>query len=196
MFSAGYFLSDLLVMMTNSKDTMDMLSVFHHLIIGPSFIMGAYGKVTVVFQFMFLFEELSTVFLNLRWFTRSDLEEPNNKSQKQQQQQQQQQQQGKEEIKKNNLQFWNDLSNLAFVLTFLLSRILFGTILTYPLAIWHYLVLDPSLLTDSIRYQYYWQFTMCTLSRFLNIYWTFLIFNKIFGSKKPKNKSKKSQNKR
>ncbi|KNC51492.1 uncharacterized protein AMSG_07689 [Thecamonas trahens ATCC 50062] len=69
-FSVGYFVSDMVVMMTNS-DVWALESVIHHLVIGGGFAIGLIAGVTTPYHFLFLIEELSTVFLNARYFWRA-----------------------------------------------------------------------------------------------------------------------------
>ena len=64
-FSTGYFLFDTVVMF-RYKETWDVGGVLHHAVIGPSILLALVGGVSTPLQFVFLLEELSTPFLNLR----------------------------------------------------------------------------------------------------------------------------------
>ena len=66
-FSIGYFMSDLLVMLTHPKTVLTLDSVIHHMLIMPFFGLALYYKVTTPYQFLFLLEEVSTPFGNWRW---------------------------------------------------------------------------------------------------------------------------------
>ena len=156
--SAGYFTADLLVMLSN-KDAFDLLSVVHHVILIPSFFMGAVFRVTVTLQFLFLVEELSTVFLNARWFWRA------------------------------NKRVY-EITSLLFAVTFLLSRMIYGSAIYY-LSIMSYVNHAEEVLTTDFEVGQYWvQLSLCSLSRVLNIYWSALIIGKLFSMKtKGKNRA-------
>eukprot|EP01079_Euglenida_sp_SAG-EU17-18_P000898 gene898-2569_t len=79
-WSAGYFMSDLTVMLTNRKfnqvynlprlmvrgadKVFDKFAILHHLLIMPFFVMGIYYNTCTVYHFAFILEEFSTPFLN------------------------------------------------------------------------------------------------------------------------------------
>ena len=152
--SAGYFASDLLIMWFN-PDAYDHMSLAHHLILIPAFLVGAVTRVTVPLQFLFLVEELSTVFLNIRWFCR---DQPKAYA----------------------------LYSQLFAVTFILSRMVFGTGL-YVFAIFTYTTQGETIFPDPFhRYIWWISLSLCTFTRFLNCYWTSLILQKVFFPKKEK----------
>eukprot|EP00300_Choanocystis_sp_HF-7_P006827 c14930_g1_i1.p2 GENE.c14930_g1_i1~~c14930_g1_i1.p2 ORF type:complete len:295 (+),score=54.96 c14930_g1_i1:126-887(+) len=67
--SVGYFASDSLVMLTNLKTVYTPEALAHHIIIGPAFALGLYNGLGIPAQFWFLFEEASTIFLNIKAFS-------------------------------------------------------------------------------------------------------------------------------
>lgn len=152
--SAGYFTSDLFIMAYN-KDAYDLLSVVHHLILIPSFLCGALFRVVVPLQFFFLMEELSTVFLNIRWFYRA------------------------------NKPVY-ELASQLFAVTFIFSRIIYGS------GVYLFSVMtfasqgDVILTTGFLRVLWWVQLSLCTITRVLNFYWTALILQKICTPRKQK----------
>lgn len=65
-FSLGYFLNDLiLILQFPSIGGADML--VHHVIVGIFFTSGLLDRCCTPYHFLFMIEELSTPFLNLRW---------------------------------------------------------------------------------------------------------------------------------
>jgi len=67
--STGYFAADLYGILT-VKPLWDVMFVAHHIVIGVAFLSGLYFNHTTICHFFFLLEELSTLFLNIRWFNR------------------------------------------------------------------------------------------------------------------------------
>lgn len=70
-FSAGYFISDLLIMAT-APGVADVGSVVHHFLILPCLILGLLYNVAIPYMFFYLIEELSTPFLNMKSLYRSN----------------------------------------------------------------------------------------------------------------------------
>ena len=65
-FSTGYFIQDLIAMLLYRDELWDVGSVIHHIIGILSFGSGSLTGVGNPMQIMFLFEEFSTIFMNLR----------------------------------------------------------------------------------------------------------------------------------
>lgn len=70
LYSFGYFMYDFIVMIAY-PETADWQSFVHHFTVASSMVGGTYLNVAVPYMFFFLIEELSTPFLNLKYFARN-----------------------------------------------------------------------------------------------------------------------------
>mmetsp|Transcript_23986 Transcript_23986/g.60704 ORF Transcript_23986/g.60704 Transcript_23986/m.60704 type:complete len:263 (-) Transcript_23986:13-801(-) len=144
-FSLGYFMNDLiLILMHPSVGGADML--VHHIVIGVFFTSGILDRCCTPYHFLFMIEELSTPFLNLRF-------------------------QYKEQ-KESSVYF---MSQAAFVILFFLSRIVVGTGFVWVngmFALQGYLDAQPS---EFKRYHIMAQMGACSFSRVLNFWWMWKI---------------------
>jgi hypothetical protein len=153
-YSSGYLLYDLMLMLIH-KSVRTGSGVFHHILILVSFLTGLFNRVCHPCHFYLLAEELSTIPLNLKT------------------------------IYRNRPRLYN-LFSLLFVICFFVSRLIYGSIIcgyafrAAPLFLqmaWNQDDIFSFLAGLS-------QAFLCILTRLLNIYWTFLIFQKIFKSVK------------
>lgn len=184
--SVGYFVSDLLVML-QYQEVYDFQAILHHILIGnkkriqknsetklefdwinksvgSAFMLGLYGKLGHPYHFFYLLEEISTPFLNLKWFLAHG---------------------EKREDTSQHLTI-----SLLFAFTFFMGRIVFGGYIyviilrTVKHCVTHYSY-SPFLI-----FQTFVQLSLCTASRILNTYWFYLIMKKLrvtfFGSRKAK----------
>jgi hypothetical protein len=137
------------IIMLTHKETWDVGSVLHHFVIFPSVLLALLGGASIPLQFLFFCEELSTPFLHARAASRT-----------------------------TNRRLYNIYSAL-FALTFFLSRLGWGSFV-FVLSLrtyWaHRALALPTLFLEG---QIWWQLTMCTLSRVLNLYWATLIVSKM-----------------
>eukprot|EP00281_Chroomonas_sp_CCMP1168_P002809 CAMPEP_0206268558 /NCGR_PEP_ID=MMETSP0047_2-20121206/31778_1 /ASSEMBLY_ACC=CAM_ASM_000192 /TAXON_ID=195065 /ORGANISM="Chroomonas mesostigmatica_cf, Strain CCMP1168" /LENGTH=227 /DNA_ID=CAMNT_0053696899 /DNA_START=33 /DNA_END=716 /DNA_ORIENTATION=- len=144
-YSVGYFLNDLLLIIQHpSIGGVDML--VHHIVIGVFFTSGLLDTCCTPYHFLFMIEELSTPFLNLRWQHRDNKE-------------------GKIYI----------ISQALFVILFFLSRILVGTGFVWANGVYAlpaYIARQPTLFK---QVHLYLQLLACTLSRGLNLWWLWKI---------------------
>ena len=69
--SVGYFASDMVVMLTH-PDVFAPSAIIHHTVIGGGFAAGLVTGVATPYHVLFLAEEASTVFLNIRYFWRKN----------------------------------------------------------------------------------------------------------------------------
>jgi hypothetical protein len=152
-YSSGYFIYDLLLMLT-FKSVRTGSAIAHHIIIILSFLTGLFDRVCHPCHFYFLAEELSTIPLNLK------------------------------AIYHNRPRLHNFFSFL-FVICFFLSRLIYGSIICgyafraapqFLRMAWNQD--DIYSLVSGLS-----QATFCILTRLLNFYWTFLIFQKMFHLK-------------
>ncbi|KAJ1470411.1 hypothetical protein T484DRAFT_1847828 [Baffinella frigidus] len=133
--------------------------VAHHIIIGGFFFLGLLDRCCTSYHFLFLIEELSTPFLNLRWQYRTQKDSPVYK-----------------------------FSQTAFAVLFFLSRIMIGTGIVWVSGckmLPGYIMAQPSRLRQvHLTMQFVactlpllrqvhltMQFVACTLSRGLNLFW-------------------------
>jgi len=145
-FSVGYFANDLVRMIQHSSiGGADMIA--HHIIIGGFFLTGLIDRCCTPYHFLFMIEELSTPFLNLRWQYRAE---------------------------KDSKVY--AFCQAAFVILFFICRILIGTGLVWfggVVVLPSYILAQPSAIRQGHLIT---QFTACTLSRFLNLYWLWKIY--------------------
>mmetsp|Transcript_51501 Transcript_51501/g.122636 ORF Transcript_51501/g.122636 Transcript_51501/m.122636 type:complete len:250 (-) Transcript_51501:39-788(-) len=140
-FSVGYFINDLAMMLIHT-DMYESDMVAHHIIIGGFFFLGLLDRCCTSYHFLFLIEELSTPFLNLRWQYRTQKDSPVYK-----------------------------FSQTAFAVLFFLSRIMIGTGIVWVSGckmLPGYIMAQPSRLR---QVHLTMQFVACTLSRGLNLFW-------------------------
>uniref|UniRef100_A0A7S0QE03 TLC domain-containing protein n=1 Tax=Cryptomonas curvata TaxID=233186 RepID=A0A7S0QE03_9CRYP len=140
-YSIGYFANDLLLIILHPcVGGADMIA--HHIIIGGFFFLGLIDRCCTPYHFLFMIEEISTPFLNLRW-------------------------QYREKKEGTIYQF----CQLMFAVTFFLSRILVGTGFVWLSGVRvlpGFIAAQPSLLR---RVHLASQLAACTLSRGLNLFW-------------------------
>mmetsp|Transcript_10382 Transcript_10382/g.23746 ORF Transcript_10382/g.23746 Transcript_10382/m.23746 type:complete len:250 (-) Transcript_10382:303-1052(-) len=140
-FSVGYFVNDfVLILAYPSVGGADMIA--HHIIIGGFFILGLIDRCCTPYHFLFMIEELSTPFLNLRWQYRNE---------------------------KDGVIY--HISQILFAILFFISRILIGTGLVWASGLWmlpEYILSQPSHLRQLHLSA---QLAACTLSRGLNLFW-------------------------
>jgi len=156
-FSVGYFVNDfVLIMMHPSVGGADMIA--HHIIIGGFFILGLLDRCCTPYHFLFIIEELSTPFLNLRWQFRHQ---------------------------KNGAVY--QISQILFAILFFVSRILVGTGLVWASGLWmlpEYILSQPSRLRQVHLTA---QLAACTLSRGLNLFWFWKIVKIVIRTAASKN---------
>jgi len=144
-FSLGYFMNDLyLILRHPSIGGIDM--IVHHIVIGVFFTSGILDRCCTPYHFLFMIEELSTPFLNLRFQFR--------------------------EKKESNIYIY---AQAGFVIMFFLSRIIVGTCFVWVngmMAMPAYMAAQP---TDIKRYHIIAQMGACTFSRVLNFWWMWKI---------------------
>lgn len=152
-FSVGYFANDLLLMqMYPCIGGSDMVA--HHIIIGGFFVLGLFDRCCTPYHFLFMIEELSTPFLNLRW-----------------------------QYRKHRTSQIYTISQIMFAVLFFLCRILVGTGLVWASGLRMlpgYIAEQPSLLR---QVHLSMQLFACTLSRGLNLYWFWKIVKIVMGGK-------------
>ena len=140
--------------------------MLHHLIIMPFFAWGLYSQVCSMYHFLFLLEELSTPLGNMRWFLipkKGDIENAANTR------------------KLNRV-------SLLFAATFIAVRMGYGMLVWYSfIGNYNFLAENGQFSSKFDVYNARIQFFVCTLTRFLNAYWTYLIF--CSATKKNKNKN-------
>eukprot|EP00457_Paulinella_chromatophora_P008730 gb/GEZN01008774.1/.p1 GENE.gb/GEZN01008774.1/~~gb/GEZN01008774.1/.p1 ORF type:complete len:265 (-),score=11.12 gb/GEZN01008774.1/:339-1133(-) len=158
-FSVGFFMSDLLIMAT-SPSVYALDSVIHHLLIMPFFCFGIYMNTCTPCHFLYLLEEISTLFLNWRWF----LLPPK----------------GTKLSSEDNVRLI--FVSQCFALSFLFVRCIVGQAFWFTYLPNHNSVSVigdaqhggwSSYLQEMFSYA---QFTVCTLTRILNLYWLRIIY--------------------
>ncbi len=152
-YSSGYFIYDLILMFIY-KSVRTGSAIFHHILILISFLTGLFNSVCHPCHFYFLAEELSTIPLNLKTIYR-------------------------------NRPRLHNICSFLFVICFFLSRLIYGSIICgyafraapqFLRMAWNQD--DIYSLVSGLS-----QAAFCILTRLLNFYWTFLIFQKIFRLK-------------
>ena len=153
-YSCGYFIYDLLLMFKD-KNIRSSSSIIHHILIlrHVTFLSGLYSGICHPCHFYLLGEELSTIPLNLKTIYRKD-------------------------------KTLHQMFSILFVISFVLIRLIYGSIICgyafvcapeFFRLTWN--MNDLSSFVVGLI-----QASFCLLTRILNIYWTILIFRKIFSS--------------
>lgn len=152
-YSCGYFIYDLILMLID-KTIRSNSSIIHHILILLSFLFGLFYRICHPCHFYFLAEELSTIPLNLKTIFR-------------------------------NKPYLHNLFSLLFVIFFVLSRLIYGTIVSF-----YAFSVAPQFFRTALKQHDIINFSLgasqaslCILTRLLNFYWAFLIFQKVFKSK-------------
>lgn len=155
-FSVGYFANDLLlIIMYPAVAGSDM--IVHHVVIGGFFVLGLLDRCCTAYHFLFMIEEMSTPFLNLRWQYRHE----------------------------RSSRIYG-VSQLMFAVLFFLSRIVIGTGFVWASGVRMlppYIASQPSALR---QFHLSMQLLACTLSRGLNLYWFWKIVKIVLGGKAQK----------
>ena len=149
-FSLGYFAYDTACMLLHPR-TASTSAFLHHAVVGLSFLLGLLFHCCRPFHFLLLLEELSTPALNLKTLLR------------------------------HSRPAWSEACALLFAVTFIGVRMGYG-VYVYLYAVQQLLPFVKRAGEDGEQLQVfcaYFQFAMCTASRLLNVYWTWLIVRKV-----------------
>lgn len=152
-YSSGYFLYDLMLM-CKDKSVRTGSALIHHTLILLTFLSGLFNRICHPCHFYLLAEELSTIPLNLKTIYR-------------------------------NRPRLHQFFSLLFVISFFISRLVYGSIICG-----YAFLAAPQFFQMALNQDDIFSFLMalsqasfCILTRVLNIYWAYLIFQKIFKSK-------------
>mmetsp|Transcript_16568 Transcript_16568/g.45159 ORF Transcript_16568/g.45159 Transcript_16568/m.45159 type:complete len:233 (-) Transcript_16568:124-822(-) len=140
-FSIGYFASDFALILSNPCIAgVDMIA--HHIIIGGFFLLGLIDRCCTSYHFLFIVEEISTPFLNLRW-----------------------------QYREHKDGFVYQSCQLLFAVTFFFSRLVVGTGYVWFTGVRVLPAYIASLPSALRRVHLASQLLACTLSRGLNLFW-------------------------
>lgn len=152
-FSVGYFANDLLLMLMYPQiGGRDMIG--HHIIIGGFFLLGLLDRCCTSYHFLFMIEELSTPFLNLRW-----------------------------QYRDHRASVVYTVSQVLFAVLFFLSRIVIGTGLVWFSGVRMLPPYIAAQASGRRQLHVSSQLFACTLSRGLNFYWFWKICKIVAGGK-------------
>lgn len=135
------------------------LNLFFNL--GTAFLLGLWGRVAQTYHFFFLLEELSTPFLNLKWFLRNESKPHSSK---------------------------NQMLNYCFILSFFFSRLIYGSILYYSTLVTTFPFFEKHGNSSFNVFQWVLQIILCSSTRILNLYWFSKIIRKLTYSKQERRK--------